>query len=296
MVNKPTFWWKDFLKGVLIGLGMLAPGLSGGVFAVALGVYPRIIHGINRLWKRPIDVVRDLIWLAIGGVIGLFITFYTILALIEYAPLPFTLLFVGFIIGSIPHVIQKQRHTLHLKRHLLITLVTATIIMSLPFLPRNNYLLNDINVQTTLTLFLVGLILAGTLVIPGISGSLVLLVMGFYVYLFETAKLFIDRLLTFEIPMIFEAAIPLIIVGLGLIIGVILFAYVLGWLLKQNQPLLYSGVLGLLIASPFAIILEAFETYSNISDGLGWSIPLSIILFIAGLVGGFIVQEKDGAS
>jgi putative membrane protein len=286
-------WWQDSLKGLLIGLGMLAPGLSGGVFAVALGVYPRLIEGITNMWKHPIAVIKDLFWIAVGGLIGLLMTFFIILALIEFAPLPFTLLFLGFIIGSIPQIFEKQKSRIHWKSHLFITLTMATLIFSLPFLPQQAHDLNVINVQTIGILIMVGFILAGTLIIPGISGSLVLLVLGFYVYLFDTARLILERILTFDIGLIIEASIPLIFVGIGLVIGIIVFAFFLKWLLKKYQTYLYSGVLGLLIASPFSIILEADKTYPNVWDGLVWTIPLGIVLFGLGLYGGFILQEKD---
>jgi putative membrane protein len=286
-------WWQDSLKGLLIGLGMLAPGLSGGVFAVALGVYPRLIEGMTTIWKRPLAVIKDLFWIAVGGLIGLFMTFFIILALIEFAPLPFTLLFLGFIIGSIPHIVKKQKSKTHWKSHLLITLTMAALIFSLPFLPQQDHAMDVMNGQTIAILIMVGFILAGTLIIPGISGSLVLLVLGFYVYLFDTARLLIERIFAFDVGLIIEASVPLILVGIGLVIGVIIFAFFLNWLLKKYQTYLYSGVLGLLLASPFSIIVEAGETYPNVWDGLLWTIPLGIVLFGLGLYGGFILQEKD---
>lgn len=289
-------WWLDGLKGVLIGLGMLAPGLSGGVFAVALGVYPRIINGINQVWKHPVKVIQDLWWIALGGLIGVLITFFLILTFIEFAPLPFTLLFLGFIVGSIPHLYEKQRHTHHWKRHLVMTLITAGLVISLPFLPTQNQQLDTLSMQTILTLIMVGFILAGTLIIPGISGSLVLLVLGFYVYLFDTTRTLLESFLTFDISVVFNAAFPLIWVGLGLIMGVLVFAFLLGWLLKRYQRYLYSAILGLLIASPFSIAIEALDTYPNLWDGLAWSLPLGLLLFALGLYGGFTLREKDSVA
>lgn len=289
-------WWLDALKGVLIGLGMLAPGLSGGVFAVVLGVYPRIINGINQLWKKPWHVLQDLFWIGIGGLIGLIITFFIILTLIDYAPLPFTLLFLGFIVGSIPEVFKKQHRPLAWKSHGAVTLLSSTFVFILPFLPSQTHQLDVVNVQTMFTLLLVGFVLAGTLIIPGISGSLVLLVLGFYVYLFQTARDLLDGLIAFDGSSIMSAGVPLLLVGIGLFVGVVVFAYVLSWLLKKYQSYVYSGVLGLLLTSPFSILIEAMDTYPNLWANLGWSIPLGILFLGLGFYGGFILKETEGHS
>jgi uncharacterized membrane protein len=79
------------------------------------------------------------------------------------------------------------------------------------------------------------------------------------VYLFDTTRTLLESFLTFDISVVFNAAFPLIWVGLGLIMGVIVFAFLLGWLLKRYQRYLYSAILGLLIASPFSIAIEALE-------------------------------------
>lgn len=286
-------WWIDALKGVAIGLGMLAPGLSGGVFAVALGVYPRIINGINQLWKKPWLVLQDLFWIGFGALIGLIITFFIILTLIEYAPLPFTLLFLGFIVGSIPEVYKKQHQPLTWKSHFVVTLLTATFVLILPFLPTQTHQLDVFNVQTIATLILVGFILAGTLIIPGISGSLVLLVLGFYVYLFETTRNLLDGLISLQWSLIMSAGLPILLVGIGLVVGVMVFAYGLGWLLKKYQTYVYSGVLGLLLTSPISIIIEAMDTYPNLWANLGWTLPLAILFLALGFYGGFILKETE---
>lgn len=273
----------EILKGSIVGMGMIAPGLSGGVFAVSLGVYDRIIAGIDQLLFHPIKVIKDLFWIGLGGLVGFGITFLVILSLIQWLPLPFSLFFIGFIFGAIPSIYSKQKNDVPLYARLVSFALFFVLIILFPFLPQAQASVSSLDFWTILILIFVGFILAGTLVIPGISGSLVMMALGYYDFLFESASALKDALLSFNISNAITTALPLILIGVGLVIGLILFSKLVTFLIKRHQSLLYSGILGLLVASPFSIMSEALSRYDSIAENLWVTIPLGIIFLVVGV-------------
>lgn len=270
-------------KGFIVGMGMIAPGLSGGVFAVSLGIYPRIMEGISHILKKPLQVIKDLFWIGVGGLIGFAFTFILLLQLIAIVPLPFSLFFIGFIVGAIPGIAAKIKNDLSKLKIGLIIIIAFTLIVMMPLLPEVETDITQFSFVSTIILFIVGFILAGTLIIPGISGSLVLMALGFYTFLITSARDFIDVVFAFQIEAIITQAIPLVIVGTGFLIGLVIFAKSITYLLQRHQSILYASVTGLLLASPISILWESIDAYENFLDGLVWNIPLGIVF----LVGGF---------
>jgi putative membrane protein len=278
----------EIAKGFIVGMGMIAPGLSGGVFAVSLGIYPRIMKGISHILKHPIRVIKDLFWIGVGGVIGFSFTFILLLQLIAIVPLPFSLFFIGFIVGAIPGINAKIKNDVSKPWVYIFILTAFTLIVFMPLLPEVETDVSQLSFVSILILFIVGFILAGTLIIPGISGSLVLMALGFYTFLITSARDFIDVVFDFQIEAILTQAAPLIIVGVGFLIGLIIFAKSITYLLQKHQTLLYAFVTGLLLASPISIIWESVNAYENFFDGIVWNIPLGIVF----LIFGFLLAKK----
>jgi putative membrane protein len=274
----------EMLKGFVVGMGMLAPGLSGGVFAVTLGIYPRIMKGIASLFTQPIKVIRDLFWIGVGGVLGFLVTFVLILQLIEWLPLPFTFLFIGFIIGAIPDVTHKIKNDGKMWLKVLFFVLFFALVTVLPFLNVNETDMISGDLLSQLLLVLVGFILAGTLIIPGISGSLVLMALGYYTYLLNLGRDLATSALTLDIAALLNGVWPLLLTAVGFIIGLIIFSKTINYLLQRQQSLLYTSVLGLLLASPFSIFLEAVHAYPNLNQLLWLMIPLSVLTLVGGVV------------
>lgn len=283
----------EILKGSIVGMGMIAPGLSGGVFAVSLGVYDRIIAGIDELLFHPIKVIKDLFWIGLGGIVGFGITFLIILSLIQWLPLPFSLFFIGFIFGAVPAIYKKQKDDVPLYARLLSFGAFFGLIVLFPFLPQAQASVESLDVWTISILTFVGFILAGTLIIPGISGSLVMMALGYYDYLFETANALKDAVFSLNLSSAVSTAIPLVIMGVGLVIGLVLFSKLVTYLTKRHQSLLYSGILGLLVASPFSIMSEALSRYENIADNLWVTIPLGVVFFAMGIALAFWMDRLE---
>lgn len=284
MDMKNNLFFTDLVCGIIIGVGMVAPGLSGGVFAVAFGLYPRIIEGIHQIRQHPIKVFCNLFWIGIGGVIGSVITLLIILSLIEYFPMPFTVLFVGFIIGSFKDIKSKIMNDLHTGWKIALFILFFTLILCIPLMPKINDTMMSLNTISIFILFFIGFILAGTLIIPGISGSMIMMALGVYTYLLTTGQKFLSGLVSLNISTVLFTALPLIIIGCGFVVGLILFAKGIKYLLDHYQSVLYVCILGLLVASPFSIVWEASVEYTAFFDYMGYTIPASLCLFVLGFL------------
>jgi len=274
----------EIAKGMVVGMGMIAPGLSGGVFAVALGIYPRIISGIEALPKTPIKVIKDLFWIGMGGLLGFLVTFSLLLQLIAYVPLPFSLLFIGFIIGSTPAIYRKLGNDVKPGIQWTVFILGLVLIIAMPFLPSSARSFDSLNLISILVLLAVGFIMAGTLIIPGLSGSMVMMALGFYTFLLNSARDLIDAALAFDIASVITLALPLVMLGVGLLIGLVAFATGMKQMLIRFPSTVYAFILGLLVASPFSIMFEAIQEYPNFFDQLIFQIPLSIVFAILGWV------------
>ena len=132
-------------------------------------------------------------------------------------------------------------------------------------------------------LFIVGVIAAGTMVIPGISGSLVLMLLGYYYPVIDT----IHSLVKFN--NIITNGIILVVFGLGVLVGIVVIAKILEWLFKKYSVKTYFGVLGFVCASVIAIPIS---TILELGD-LGMNIPLAVISIIT-LIFGAIISFKLG--
>ena len=103
----------DIVKGAIIGIANVIPGLSGGTIAVSMGIYQRLINNIADILKHPIKVIKDLWLLGIGLVIGIILSIFGITYLLENHEIPATMLFVGFILGSLPIIVKEVKKLLN---------------------------------------------------------------------------------------------------------------------------------------------------------------------------------------
>lgn len=276
---------EDFWKGAVIGLGMLAPGLSGGVFAVSLGVYPRIIGGLNEFLRHPLKTLRDLIWIGLGGVLGIALTYFALLQAIERLPLPFSFLFIGFLLGSLPEIRQKSQTMIPRWKSWALSGIAFLFFSSSVLWSGETTQSSDWSVRMGLLLFFAGIVLAGSLIIPGVSGSALMMGLGVYGFLLVSARDALRTLIDFRFDAMLASVVPLAVFGAGLILGILGFAKWMGHMLKRREPELYSAILGLLAAAPFAIVLESAQEFPDYWNNPGFTVPLGIVLMGFGMWG-----------
>ncbi|MCU0105039.1 DUF368 domain-containing protein [Acholeplasma vituli] len=242
--------FKTIVGGFFIGLANIIPGVSGGTMAVIFGVYDTLINGILSIFKTPYKTFKSLLPILIGLGIGIIFGVFVIDFGYREVPLLTTLIFVGLILGGIKTIYNKIQTKDY--KHI-ITFVIAFIIMIL--LPLLN---SNLSVHTGwvyyVMLVVVGFIAAGTMIAPGISGSLVLLILGYYSHVLGLAKNGLEAFFTMDMPRLFELIPPIIMFVLGLAIGLVVFSKLMQIVMIRFESLFYAAIFGLLVSSPISIL------------------------------------------
>ena len=239
-MNKTIY---SFLSGILIGTCMILPGVSGSVIAITLGVYEEIIFLLSSKEKNIIKI-RKTLPLAIGIIIGIFI--FGKILLIFYNKYTFYMMyvFIGLILGSVPilvNEINERKEKINLK-YLIISFIISTVIFILPKIYNINLASSSDN---PIKLFLGGFLYIAGKIIPGISSSFFLMILGLYNYILTI----LTNPLSITIPKLLEL-IPFI---LGVLLGLYIFIKLLNYLLKNYFSNTYSVVIGFIIGSVISI-------------------------------------------
>ena len=271
------------LKGMIIGVANIIPGVSGGTLMITLGIYEKIIDTISHFFKNIKKNLKFIIPLAIGMVLAILLLSKVIKICLEKYPFPTTLFFIGLIIGGIPLLWKKTKAAKGKFSNWLVFFITFAIITVFAFIDKSNFMvdLNNLSPMGYLTLFLVGMISAATMVIPGISGSLVLMLLGYYEPIIDTIKNLTD------FSLLGHNLLILIPFGIGIVVGIVLVAKLIEYLLHKYPIKTYYGVLGFVLASLIAIIKPIFGVTPSILE-----VIIAIILVIIGGVIAYKLGDK----
>ncbi|WP_034552543.1 DUF368 domain-containing protein [Carnobacterium funditum] len=272
----------DILKGMVIGISNIIPGVSGGTMAVSLGIYDRMIFSISQLFKNWKVSLKILMPILIGAGFGVVAFTYTIEFLLSNYTLPTALAFVGMILGGVPVLWVSFQAGLKMKNeklnigHLIIFMLMFAIVAFLPMFQgaESSFEVITITPFNMIKLFLIGIIASATMIIPGMSGSLVLMILGYYYSIINTITSFIDALRAGDMAIILPNFIVLAVFGIGVLIGIFLISKIIEYLFKHYSSATYSGILGLVLASPFAIMYNT-NALSDLTTAKG--LPFAII-------------------
>jgi putative membrane protein len=272
-----------FIKGGLIGIGNILPGISGSMIAVILNIYNELIEALNSLFTHPIVAIKSIWQYAVGAIIGILFGLIVIDYLLGVAPLPITILFVGFIIGAIP-TLYKQIHKKTLKwHHFVVFGVSAMMMLSVLFLKENQGSFNSFWYHVSVVL--VGVIYAIAMIIPGLSGATMLIAFGFYQILLDMVSSFKDALVSLDFDAFFSQMPLLLLLALGAIVGLIIMGKVMAVFMKKFPEHFISAVLGIVIVSPINIlVLLQRETATNVFNVSWYIYVLCILAFAVGVI------------
>lgn len=304
MINIMKDKFYDFLKGIIVGIGNILPGFSGGVMAVSFNVYDKLIHALTNFYKTPIKVFKEIWALAIGIVVGVVITIFGIQLLLDNFPIPTIFFFTGLIVGSIPNIYDKTKSDdkpvkKFIAFFLGLGLIVAFLIFSILYNDSaTGVVIGAIDLKQLIILFLIGIIAAATMIIPGVSGSLVLLAIGYYNYIIGFATEFMKAVLRFDLEVVFNNLLLVVALGLGILVGLLSLAKLVERLIDRHPKIFYSTVLGLLIASPFAIIYQMYVEYKvEIQEALVFSWIFGILFLVVGVFTSiYITKSEDRAN
>ena len=278
-------FFMDTIKGMLIGIANIIPGVSGGTMAVSLGIYDKLIGSISGLLKDPKKSIRTLLPIILGCGLGIIGFTYAIEYLLSRHTFVTCMAFVGLILGGIPILfssLKKEMAKGSQKIGLSGILAFAVLFGIAVFLPMMNA---DEEVLKTfsptpavmISLFFVGVIASATMVVPGVSGSLVMMILGYYYGIINTIKSFLDSLKALDMAGLVHGFALLAPFGIGVLLGIFLIAKLITFLFERFGVQTYCAIFGLILASPFAIFYNTGALGRSSLPGAG-QIILGLIL------------------
>lgn len=281
------------IKGFIMGIANIIPGVSGGTLALTLGIYEDFIGAISHFFRNIKKHVNFLLPIFVGILLSVITMSNVISTCFDQYPIPTTLFFMGLVIGGIPMLLKRVKNTKEKKQvsSYVIALITFSIVMIMAFSEQifgsglGNVSFSNMAVFDYVILFFVGLIAAATMVIPGVSGSLVLMLLGYYLPIIRVLK----ELTKFENlgPNLLVA----FVFGVGVLVGIVAISKVIEYLLEKFEAKTFFGVIGFILASIIAIPVSVYHEVGTIV----FSVPQGIlgVLFLAiGIIVGYKLGEK----
>nr|WP_300209378.1 DUF368 domain-containing protein [uncultured Anaerostipes sp.] len=280
---------KEICRGALLGVANIMPGVSGGTLAISMGIYNKIIYAVTHLRKDLKNSVRILMPIGIGVLLGFIGLSYVIRGLFVYYPLQTNFLFIGLVLGGLPEIVKPIRRERITCARILIFLLFFVLVSGLPLLNiSGKEAMMDLSFITGIKMFGIGIISAATMVIPGVSGSMILLIFGYYQPLLDEITGCISGLLMMDGDKILRGIVLLGPAVLGVGIGIIVIAKLVEYLLGHHKITSYWAIFGLILASPIGIFLEM--------ENVSWdvlSLAAGILAFLAGLFVTNQLGEKE---
>lgn len=250
--------FKDILRGVVIGIANAIPGVSGGTMMVSMGIYDKLIYSVTHLFKQPVKSIKTLLPYFIGMAIGIVGLAFAIVAMFEHIPFQTCMLFIGLILGGVPILTGHLKGVRFNLSHAVVFLVFfGSIILLQIFGGQGSDVALTVTPISLFKLVLVGIVAAATMVIPGVSGSMMLMTMGYYYPVIGSVKDFITALVAFDAPKIIHICMILIPFGIGVVVGIFAVAKLIEMLMDKYEVLTYCGIMGLVVASPVVILMSA---------------------------------------
>lgn len=278
---------KNILKGIVMGTANIIPGVSGGTMAVSMGIYDKLIHSVTHLFKEFKESLKFLIPIAIGMGIALVGLSFVIEPAFAHFPLQTNCLFIGLIVGGLPAVCKKVKGKGMKVSYILPFLIFFGVVVGMAAIGEKEGAAADLSFSlwSVIKLFVVGVIASATMVIPGVSGSMMLLLMGYYNPIVASIKNFVTALASLDIAGILQGCGVLVPMGIGIVVGVFAIAKLIEIIFEKFPIQAYWAIIGLIVASPFAIFL--------LGD-VGTITVLGIIVSIVTFGIGFVVAMKLG--
>lgn len=230
----------NFFKGIIGGIGNIIPGLSGSALLIIFGIYKDCLNAITEIvkFKNLKKNILFLIPIALGIGIGTVLFGNILLFFLDKWPMATSYGFLGFIIGTLPLLFKEANKEGFKKRYLIPLIFTLLIGIALILLKTAEVMqMDSISFGQSVIL---GFVLASSTIIPGISSTVLLSIIGMYdVYLLAIAKIDI---------------ITLMPAGIGFVVGVIFFAFIINFFMKKHYGYTYYFITGFVIATIPAVV------------------------------------------
>jgi len=278
---------KNVLKGIVIGVANIIPGVSGGTMMVSMGIYDKLIYCITHLFSEFKKSMKFLIPIFIGMAIALVGLSFLIEPAFEHFPLQTSCLFIGLIVGGLADVWGKVKGKGIKISYIILFLIFCAVVVGLAAIGEKEGSAADLtfSLWSCVKLFVVGIIASATMVIPGVSGSMMLLLLGYYNPIVSAIKDFVTALVSFDMQGILAGCGILVPAGIGIVVGIFAIAKLIEIIFEKFPLQAYWAIIGLIVASPFAVLMMI---------GVGSVSVVSVVVSIVTFVIGFIVAMKLG--
>lgn len=273
---KSKFSFRNLINGICIGISNIIPGVSGGTTAVVLGIYEKLIESISGLKSNFKENMMFLLQIGIGAGIGIVAFSGIISMLLEKYTVAVNYLFVGLVLGSVSMIVNKVENKKISPNKIIGFIIGLTLVMLISIIGGKLQETSSVTSSAAqnvsyLALGFAGFMTALTMILPGVSGSLTLVMLGLY-------DDFTKAIATFNISYLIAGAI-------GGIIGLIVTVKIVSYLLKHYSDTTYSAILGLVVGSVFVIIM---------ANPMGQSWLIALITVFVGALFTTIVSKNFG--
>lgn len=278
----------DFIKGIFVGVANVIPGVSGGTMAVSFGIYDKLLSAISNLLKDFKNSLKVLLPIGLGMIVGIAGFTFIIGWLLANAPFVTSMAFTGLILGGVPAMKDSLKDGWNKDTHkslivnIVLLILFAALVIGMLFLngDENSGVLLKASPSVMLTIFFMGIIASATMIIPGVSGSLILMILGYYFGIISAVKDFISALKDLDVNALINQVLILAPFAIGCIVGVFGLAKLIEWLFKKYASATYSAIFGLILASPFSIFVKVQEDYPMNNTGI-FQIILGVVMLVA---------------
>ncbi|HWQ79408.1 MAG TPA: DUF368 domain-containing protein [Anaerovoracaceae bacterium] len=251
----------NFIKGFAVGASMLVPGVSGGTMAIILGIYDDLIHAVSTLRQNIKENALLLGIFTLAGTIGILLFSGPMLTALTLWNKPMLFFFMGAILGSIPPLYRKVRISRIKPVNIMVALIGAVLGVCTMYLPEGVFQISaGLHFYSILMLAFAGFIIAVALILPGISASYILLMLGMYDLTLAAMK---DLNLPYLVPL-----------AVGVLAGIFLTAGILEREMKRHPQFTYMLIIGFMLGS-------LAQVFPGVPEGL--EILSCILTFFAGL-------------
>ena len=279
----------EMLRGMVIGLANIIPGVSGGTMMVSMGIYDTLIHCITHLFKEFKKSILTLLPYAVGMVLAIGGLSFALKWAFAVYPLPTNTLFIGLILGGLPAILRQVKGKKKGAVGAVLFAVFFALIIVMQIFQSEHVATITLSFGEVVKLFVLGAVASATMVIPGVSGSMILKLLGYY-----------EPVVTGAIPGLISglahgewAAVGanvgiLLPFGLGIVVGIFAIAKLIEILLAKWKCITYGAILGLVVASPFAILMGLSLPGFNLVQ-----VIVSVLTFILGFAAAWLLARKD---